>query len=324
MADHYCTYFDVNYLPRALAMYHSLQRWSPEAILHVLTLDLQSAMVLMELNLAGMEVLTIADLEVADSELAATKGTRSRIEYYFTCGPAFILHTLRTHLDIELLTYIDADTFFYSDPSILLKELSGSSIGVTVHRFNRSCIEGNFNVGWITFRRDKDGMDCASWWRARCVEWCYERFEDGKYADQKYLDEWPTRFKGVKVIQNRGANVAPWNVRDYRIQFTGRIVTVDGEPLVFFHFHRFRQITPWLYNTNLGLTFRFPSRILIKQVYSPYISAIKRNSFGLAPTANIPRKNLRHQAVQTMRNVIRIAIGIVFRQYVIVVRDRVF
>jgi hypothetical protein len=211
---HFCTYFDINYLPRALCLLDSLRRHCPSFRLHALCLDEACYAEIRELAREDVVPVSLSELEAADRELAATQTERSLLEYYYTCGPAFILYTLRTHPEVERLTYIDADTCFYADPASIFAELAGSSIGVTVHRFDHSRPQGRFNVGWITFAQDANGRDCVSWWRERCIEWCYERFEDGKYADQKYLDEWPIRFGGVKVIENRGANVAPWNVRD--------------------------------------------------------------------------------------------------------------
>ena len=320
---HFCTYFDINYLPRALCLLSSLEQHCPDFTIYMLCLDDGCYEQVKALEHFRVIPVSLSELETADGELAAVRASRSLLEYYYTCGPAFILHTLRTHPEIGLLTYVDADTFFYSDPASLFLELEGSSIGITVHRFGHTPPQGRFNVGWISARQDQNGRDCVSWWRERCIEWCYERFEDGKYADQKYLDEWPVRFQGVKVLENRGANVASWNVRDYCIRLSNNDVTVDGYPLVFFHFHGFKQITPWLYNTNLGLTFRFPSRILLEYVYRPYIQCLKRYSHSFSPTASIRRKHLRHPLIQIIRDTIRIGIGIVFHQYVLVVEDRV-
>lgn len=322
--NYFCTYFDINYLPRALCLLNSLEKHCSTFLIFVLCLDQVSYEQVKAMEHPYVVPVTLSELENADKELADVRSSRSLLEYYYTCGPAFVLHTLRCHPEIDLLTYIDADTYFYSDPSCLLSEMEENSIGITVHRFGHTPPQGRFNVGWISVRQDKNGIACVSWWRERCIEWCYERFEDGKYADQKYLDEWPTRFQGVKVIENRGANVAPWNVRDYSIGFDGNRVTVDSDPLVFFHFHGFKQIAPWLYNTNLGLTFRFPSRILIRHVYHPYIQSLKYHSCGHSPTDSIRRKHLRHPLIQIIRDIVRAAIGIVFHQYVIVVGDNVF
>jgi hypothetical protein len=59
------------------------------------------------------------------------------------------------------------------------------------------------------------GMAVLNWWRDRCIEWCYARSEEGKFGDQKYLDDWTTRFDSVHVLEHLGGGIAPWNVQQY-------------------------------------------------------------------------------------------------------------
>jgi len=76
-------------------------------------------------------------------------------------------------------------------------------------------------------------MKALNWWRDACNEWCYARHENGKFGDQKYLDDWTTRFEGVHVLKNLGGGVAPWNVQQYNL--------TDGNfNLIFYHFHGYR------------------------------------------------------------------------------------
>lgn len=69
--------------------------------------------------------------------------------------------------------------------------------------FDHSATNGQFCVQFMTFTRD-GGEGVRMWWQERCIEWCHARFEEGKYGDQKYLDDWPTRFGAtVHVLENR-------------------------------------------------------------------------------------------------------------------------
>ena len=73
---------------------------------------------------------------------------------------------------------------------------------------------GIYNVGWVSVRRRDDGIAALRWWRERCIEWCYDRVEGDRFADQRYLDRLPELFAGVHVIEHLGANLAPWNFAD--------------------------------------------------------------------------------------------------------------
>ena len=65
---------------------------------------------------------------------------------------------------------------------------------------------------------DDVGKKCLHEWMQQCLEWCFDRYEDGKFADQKYLDSWPEKFKNHLVIsKNLGVGIAPWNIQDENI-----------------------------------------------------------------------------------------------------------
>ncbi|MBI5649270.1 MAG: hypothetical protein HZC40_02305 [Chloroflexi bacterium] len=182
------------------------------------------------LNLPRVNLISLEDFERGDGPLAHAKQNRSQIEYYFTCTPSLPLYILNHFAEPDSITYLDADLFFYADPRPVFDEIGDHSIAIVPHRFP-SYLEdqerfGIYNVGWLTFRRDENGLTCLNWWRDRCNEWCYTRAEDGRSADQKYLDDWTTRFAKVIVIQHKGANLAPWNLANYQTHFSDGRVTV--------------------------------------------------------------------------------------------------
>jgi len=69
----------------------------------------------------------------------------------------------------------------------LFDEIGDSSIAIIEHRFSPRLkdreVNGRFCVEWNGFRRDDQGLDCLSRWRAQCIEWCYYRLEDGKMGE---------------------------------------------------------------------------------------------------------------------------------------------
>ncbi|MCX6031988.1 MAG: glycosyl transferase [Chloroflexi bacterium] len=284
----FCTYFDRNYLTRGLALYHSLVRYCQKPFtLWVLCFDNETYDVLARLDLPGVRLISQQEFEAGDEALVRTKDERSRVEYYWTCTPSLPLYILRHHPQVEIVTYLDADLYFYSDPQPIYDELSAGSILIIEHRYapehaHHAATSGVYNVGVMAFRRDEHGLACLEWWRERCLEWCYMRMEDGKFGDQKYLDDWPERFPGVVVLKHKGAGLAPWNVSRYRLAFADSTVSVDGQPLIFYHFHGYKLISG-----NIFEPVWYGYRITLDQIrcfYLPYSRALR--SAGLL--AHIP------------------------------------
>lgn len=242
MPRDFCTLFDVNYLPRGLVTLRSLRAVLPDARLRVLCMDVETKRVLDGLREPGLEAVALAELEEHDPALVAVKGDRSPAEYCWTSTPAVCRYLLEREPELDELTYIDADLMFWSSPEPLFDELGGDAVLIVPHRYApqwaaQETTHGIYNVEWLTFRRDKRGLAVLDWWRERCIEWCYASPEDGKFGDQKYLDGWPDRFDGVHVLRHPGGGLAPWNVPRHRLEPDGESVTVDGSPLIFFHFH---------------------------------------------------------------------------------------
>ena len=277
---HFCTYFDRNYLARGLVLYHSLSQYCTRPFtLWVLCLDSLTHEMLSRSNLAHLRLLTLEELEAGDTALLKAKAERSAVEYYWSCTPSLPLYILRQNPEIETIAYLDADLCFYADPIPVYAELDSHSVLIIEHRYapeheHLAAEFGIYNVGLVIFRNDNNGLNCLHWWRARCLEWCFIRAEEGKFGDQKYLDDWPKRFEGVVVLQNKGAGVAPWNFLQYRIEWNGHTLTIDGQPLIFYHFHAFKNITRMVASP-AGNFHKIPA-ILIKRLYVPYAQALAR------------------------------------------------
>lgn len=239
----YCTHFNRNYLLKGIALYRSLERYGGEFFLHIVCLDNTTYKLLQKLHLNRARLIPPEDFE--DPELLRVKPTRTVAEYCWTCTPSVPLYVLDHNPEITLLTYLDADLFFFSSPEPIFKEFGDSSILLIEHRFaprySEYEVNGRFNVGWLSFRRDENGMAALRWWREKCNEWCFYRLEGDRMGDQKYLDTWPTLFKGVHVLNYVGANVAPYNFSRYTIVRRNDVLHIDDVPLIFYHFHGFRH-----------------------------------------------------------------------------------
>ena len=280
MMRHFCTYCDHRYLPRALAMFESLRLFSPGAILWVLCLNDECFDLIESLEFDGLQAIPLVTLETHDSGLLATKQTRSRVEYYFTCSPCLPLFLLETCPEIELITYLDSDLYFFSSPEPVFEEMGARSVAIIEHRFPEAhgwmLKNGRFNVGWLSFRRSEDGMACLRWWRERCIEWCYDRIEEGRFADQKYLDQFPARFPNTAIILHRGSNLAAWNLANYKLSRRAGLVLVDDLPVIFFHFQGVRRLSAWIVDPNVQWYSIRLSLSMELFLYRPYLNHLSR------------------------------------------------
>ncbi len=243
----FCTMFDSAYLPFGLSLYDSLTKNAQRFHLYILAFDDQCYNILKQMNLNN--VTTIALKEFEDDELLKIKKTRSTVEYYWTCTPSVILYCIN-NFGLEQCTYLDSDLYFYDNPQKVTDLIEKESVLITPHRylekFDNSKINGKYCVQFMTFRNDTYGRRVLEWWRNACLEWCFDRYEDGKFGDQKYLDNWPEQFEGVYVADQEWLGVAPWNAARYKFKNDKNTISISNDlnkkqfRLNFFHFHGIR------------------------------------------------------------------------------------
>ena len=275
MTRNYCSYFDHRYMPRGLAMIRSLRRFEPAAPIWVLCLDELCFQLMSAINEPNVRLIGMEEFEEGDEGLAAARKDRSLVEYYFTCTPSLVRFVLQRAAEGDTVTYLDADLFFFSDPSPLHAELGSDSVAIVAHRFTEELRDreeyGKYNVGWLTFRNDERGRAVQEWWRNRCNEWCFDRLEGDRFADQKYLERFGELFKGVVALAHDGANVAPWNIGRYDVTCREGAVFIDDRPLVFFHFHGLKALGEVAYRAP-HRAYRAPfGHEIRRRIYRPYV-----------------------------------------------------
>ncbi len=312
MQLNFCTLFDSNYLSRGIVLYESLVSVCPEARLYVLAFDDVCADFLDSRDYSNMTVISLGAFE--DSEMLRIKSDRTRTEYCWTCASHFTRYCILT-FDLAQCTYIDADMVFYNHPSIIFDESPQASVYITPHRYtpayDMSKLSGIYCVQFVSFKGDQRGMRVLNWWCEACAEWCYNRFEDGKFGDQKYLDDWPERFEGVHVVKHPGAGIAVWNLQQYTcFQQAGELTcetkaSKESFAPIFFHFHYlkfYKDQTVELGRKVIGEDF-------LRLFYRPYINRLlqtKESYKSVIPIVDIngtqatPR-GLKHMLISLWR-----------------------
>lgn len=266
--EHYVTLFDSLFLPQGLALHMSMERHVENYTLWILCVDDKAQEVLSKLSLPNVRLLCLSELET--KELLSVKSIRSKGEYCWTLTPFAPRFVFDVDSSVSRVTYIDADLWFRKSPSKFFAELeqAGADVLITDHayapEYDQSATSGQYCVQFMTFTRD-GGEPVRSWWEARCLEWCFNRFEDGKFGDQKYLDDWPERFPSqVHVLQNQAWALAPWNASRFPYSYAA-----------IWHFHGLRIVaTSSGYRANLG-PYPLP-KVVRDNIYLPYLKDLSQ------------------------------------------------
>ena len=275
----FCTLFDKNYLYKGLALYQSLSINCKKFTLWILCMDKKTYFILQKMRLKNVKLIRLEDFE--DDALREAKQERTVAEYCWTCASCLILYVIQKKSH-ELVTYLDADLFFYSDPCPIYDELGGNPILIIEHRFSLQYQawerrSGKYNVSMVIFRNDSSGQACLKWWKEQCLQACTLDCGAGQCGDQKYLDDWPSRFNNVVVLNHKGGGLAPWNIDNYNLHTNNGKVFVDFDELIFYHFHSLQIIDKSLFTKHPFLAsegYRF-KRKQLSLVYRPYVRYLR-------------------------------------------------
>ena len=267
--EHYVTLFDRLFLPQGLALYASMERHITDYVLWILCVDDDTHDVLAKINPPNVRLLQLSQLETDD--LLRVKTTRTKREYCWTLTPFAPRFVFEANPTVTRVTYLDADLWFRKSPAPIFREFqaSGKHVLITDHAYapdnDANATSGQYCVQFMIFKRN-DGEVVRKWWEDHCIEWCYARLEEGKFGDQKYLDDWPERFfNSVHVLNNKELALAPWNAT--------RFPYGNG---VFWHFHslRIENYSKSTFAVYFG-PYTLP-RVTIKYVYASYVAELSK------------------------------------------------
>jgi hypothetical protein len=272
--EHFVTLFDSLFLPQGLALHISMERHVPEYTLWILCVDEEVYDSLTKLKLPHVRLLQLSKVETA--ELKRVKPTRTNGEYCWTLTPFAPRFVFETDVSVGRVTYLDADLWFRKNPVSIFREFefSGKQVLITDHAYapehDYSATNGQYCVQFMTFTRN-GGEVVRKWWEERCIEWCYARFEDGKFGDQKYLDDWPETFVAqVHVLINKELALAPWNATRF---------PYGNAALWHFQSLRILKVAGRRLSVDIG-PYQLPSTT-IKYVYEPYLTDLQAAVDGM-------------------------------------------
>ena len=240
---YFCNIITSSRLYQFIALYHSIRKNNSDFYIFVLCMDDVVYRILKKASLERVSLINVSDIEGRD--LKHIKKTRRIEEYCWTLKPIFIKYVLKKNKEIERLTYLDSDMFFYDDPKKILEGTKDSAVLLSEHDCSHDIkyVEdsvGRFNSGIISFKNTSEGLICLKWWKKKCMGWCFNTTATGQFGDQKYLENMYRKFHDVKIISTHGVNIAPWNDGQYKFTMKKGKLYIDEKPLILYHYSGFR------------------------------------------------------------------------------------
>lgn len=274
---YFCTLFDNLYVPRGLTLYRSLARHDDNFHLYILAIDDACFRLLKQMNLPHVTVIPLVDVETP--ALLTAKQGRTHAEYCWTLTAVIINHCLNK-FDLPHCVYVDADIYFFSSPAPLFDNMpKNKSVLLSKHNYSPDYIHfqesaGIFCVEFIMFKNNPAGRKILTTWQTQCLESCFWRPEEKLCGDQKYLDEWPKKYKNDIHIMLANYHAAPWSLLNYKLVKKNNGLLNGTQSLIFFHFH---DVKPTGKGRLLDLYYYsyYPSLKNFFLLYKPYFQEIK-------------------------------------------------
>lgn len=241
--QNFVTLFDRNYASRGLALYRSIDRYLASFKLWIVALDSYTEQLFSELALDNVAVVPIGEVETR--ELKQVNLERTFAEYCWTLTPFVFDWIFERDLTARQVTYIDADMWLTRSTDSLMEQFvqSDGDVLITEHAyhpaFDVTSTSGYFCVQFLSVKRDS-ASDILELWKHQCLEWCFAYPDGGKFGDQGYLNEWPSKYGSRVFVPRKELFQGPWNALRFPY----------GEALSY-HFHSFVHFGENLFSVGL-------------------------------------------------------------------------
>ena len=234
-----------NYLAKARVLAQSVKQYHPDVEFHCVVADFLKP----EDSIYRIEEFDkVVDLHSFESDLDHTwLFMHALVETCTTLKPLYLHQNLIQGVDKVI--YLDPDTRLFSSLNPVVDMLSDIDICLTPHiadvDYDRWSIRDNeisaakhgvYNLGFFAVAKRGEGEKFARWWSDRVVNYGYGQTFMGSFTDQKICDFVPAYFESVKIWRHPGLNVAHWNLNRREVVEAANGFSVNGEPLIFYHF----------------------------------------------------------------------------------------
>jgi hypothetical protein len=162
-----------------------------------------------------------------------------------TCIKPFVCKALLGFY--KKVIYLDPDILVFKSLSAVLEELDEACFIITPHALSsppdllrpsdQDFLKfGLYNLGFFGASIGAVDSGLLDWWHSKLIEECFYEPSSGYGVDQKFVDLIPIYFENVKILRDKGLNVAFWNLHERNItEIDGRFY-IDDNAILFVHF----------------------------------------------------------------------------------------
>jgi len=272
-----------NFFSYALTLAYSLYKTNPNYRFFIFIIDEIPKYI--EDNNFGFEVISIKNLHIPN--LSYIIKEYNILEFATSVKP-FCFNYIFKKFNFDTVIYFDPDILLYDKLEELEKELTKNDIVLTPHFFsppkdnklpNELSIlnSGVYNLGFLALKRSENTSNFLNWWSNRLLEYCRIDFSNGMFVDQLWINLVPIYFNKVGIIENKGYNMAYWNIHERKItkSKSGYLVN-NKEKLIFFHFSGYKL------NHNISIhsdRADFKNRPDLLNIFLDYNKLVRDNKF---------------------------------------------
>ncbi len=231
-----------NYIAYAATLMQSLRAVHPEIARFIVLADKPR-------RFDGLDLAaSVIDCEALGIPLLANMVLWYSVIEFNTALKPFVFTHLLDRLGFAETIYLDPDILVLAPLDAVWAALARHSLVLTPHMlkplqdgFEPSDLtimkSGIYNLGFCAARRDAAALALLAWWQDRCHAQCRAQVAENLFTDQRWMDLAPIFVPNCCILRDTAYNVAYWNLGQRTVlgDWT-RGFTVDGAPLVFFHF----------------------------------------------------------------------------------------
>ena len=279
-----CTIVAKNYLAHARCLVDSFLAHHPDGRAFVLLVDRPDGF--FDPDAERFTVVLAEDLEIPDFKALTFRYTVLEL---CTAVKPFFLEYLFQSYEYDKICYFDPDIHFYGPLDDIWKALETYAIVLIPHLLgplddefipNELTIlrSGAYNLGFLGLSRHPQTDRFLRWWQGKMLKYCVVAFDQGLFVDQRWVDLVPARFSSTYIHRDPGCDVAYWDLYNRCIAYENGSYTVNGVPLIFYHFSGFSPDRPAQISKHQN-RYTFKDQPLLSALFEDYRDCLYANGY---------------------------------------------